>query len=74
MKRFEELNYYELLGIPNNASFSEIRQAYKEAFSIYNEDSLITYSFFTDEERDGILRKIEAAFLTLIEEKKKSWL
>lgn len=72
MKRFEELNHYELLGIPNNASFSEIRQAYKEAFSIYNEDSLITYSFFTDEERDGILRKIEEAFLTLIDEKKRA--
>ncbi len=72
MKRFEELNYYELLGIPNNASFSEIRQAYKEAFSIYHEDSLITYSFFTDVERDGILRKIEKAFLTLIDAKKRA--
>lgn len=72
MKRFEELNYYELLDIPNNASFSEIRQAYREAFSIYNEDSLITYSFFTDDERDGILRKIEEAFLTLIDEKKRA--
>jgi hypothetical protein len=72
VKRFEELNYYELLDIPNNASFSEIRQAYREAFSIYNEDSLITYSFFTDDERDGILRKIEEAFLTLIDEKKRA--
>ena len=72
MKRFEGLNYYEILEIAFNASFFEIRQAYKDALSIYDEDSLITYSFFTDDEREKILKKIEDAFNTLIDKKKRA--
>ena len=54
MKKYEELNHYETLEIPIGASFFEISQAYKDALSIYNEDSLITYSFVDDDERDRI--------------------
>ncbi|MBW1996604.1 MAG: helix-turn-helix domain-containing protein [Deltaproteobacteria bacterium] len=71
MKRFEDLNYYEILEIPFDASDFEIRQAYKDALSLYCEDSLVTYSFFSDEEREAILKKIEEAFLTLIDEKRR---
>jgi curved DNA-binding protein CbpA len=71
MKKFEELNYYELLGISLNASYFEIRQAYKNGLSIYQEDSIITYSFFSDDERVEILKRIEEAFLTLIDEDKR---
>ena len=67
MKKYEELNHYEALEIPIGASPFEISQAYKDALSIYSEDSLITYSFFDDSERDLILKKIEKAFLTLID-------
>jgi DnaJ-class molecular chaperone len=72
MKKYEELNLYETLEIPIGASPFEISQAYKDALSIYNEDSLITYSFFHDDERDLILKKIEKAFLTLIDPKKRA--
>jgi len=72
MKKFEDLSYYEILDIPASASSYEIREAYKEALSIYNEDSLTTYTLFTDSERDRILEKVEEAFLTLIDEKKRS--
>ena len=68
MKNFDELNNYEILDIPINASEFEIRQAYKEALSIYDNDSLATYSLFTDEERSNVLKKIEEAFYTLIDE------
>jgi DnaJ-class molecular chaperone len=71
MKRFEELNHYEILEIPADASSFEIREAYRDALSIYNEDSLATYSLFTDEQRDRILKKIEKAFGTLIDEKSR---
>jgi DnaJ-class molecular chaperone len=71
MKRFEELNHYEILEIPVDASSFEIREAYRDALSIYNEDSLVTYSLFTDEERDRILKKVEKAFGTLIDEKSR---
>ena len=72
MRRYEGLNYYEILEIPINASYFEIRQAYKDALSTYDEDSLITYSLFTDNERDKILKQIESAFFTLIDENKRA--
>lgn len=72
MKKFEELNYYDTLEIPPGASPFEISQAYKDALSIYGEDSLITYSFFDDDERADILKKIEEAFLTLIDKRKRA--
>ena len=68
MKKFEDLNYYDLLEVPTNASYFEIRQAYKEALAIYSEESLATYSLFTDKERTKILENIEMAFCTLIDE------
>lgn len=72
MKKFEDLSFYEILEIPVGASSYEIREAYKEALSIYNEDSLTTYSLFTDDERDKIREKVEEAFLTLIDELKRA--
>ena len=72
MKKFEDLSYYEILEIPVEASSYEIRETYKEALSIYNEDSLTTYSLFADDERDRILEKVEEAFLTLIDEVKRA--
>jgi len=72
MNNFADLDYYKLLEIPYDASSFEIRQAYKDAFSIYNEDSLATYTFFGDDERDQILKQIEEAFNTLIDEKKRT--
>ncbi len=72
MRKFEDLSYYEILEIPIGASSYEIREAYKEALSIYNEDSLTSYSLFTDDERDEIREKVEEAFLTLIDEVKRA--
>lgn len=71
IKKFKDLNYYELLRIPYNASSFEIRQAYKHILAIYEENSLATYSLFVEDERKVILSKIEDAFLTLIDDKKR---
>ena len=69
MKNFNELNYYEMLEVPVSATDFEIRQAYKDTLSIYDEDSSVTYSLFSDEERMQILKSIECAFTTLIDKK-----
>ena len=71
MPKFKELNYYEVLETPINASAFQIRQAYKEALSIYGIDSSISYSFFTEEESKEILDRIEEAFSTLVDQKKR---
>ena len=72
MKNFERLTYYDILKIPPNSSSFEIKRAYRDALSIYNEDSLVTYSLFSSDERDKILKTIEEAFLTLINENKRA--
>jgi curved DNA-binding protein CbpA len=72
MKKFDELNYYEILKIPMNSSYFQIKQAYKDALSLYDQDSVLTYSLFSKEERDEILKKIKVAHSTLIDENKRA--
>jgi DnaJ-class molecular chaperone len=72
MKNLDGLTYYEILKIPENSSSFEIKRAYKEVLSMYNEDSLVTYSLFSNEERDKILKTIKEAFLTLMDENKRT--
>ncbi len=72
MKKFDGLNYYEILKIPTNSLSFEIKRAYRDALSIYDDDSPVTYSLFSNEERDNILKTIKEAFLTLIDEHKRA--
>ena len=72
MKNFEGLNYYEILKIPSNSSSFEIKRAYQDALSIYNEDSLVTYSLFSKEERNNILKTVKEAYSTLMDKNKRS--
>jgi DnaJ-class molecular chaperone len=72
MKNLDGLTYYEILKIPENSSSFEIKRAYKEVLSMYDEDSLVTYSLFSNEERDKILKTIKEAFLTLMDENKRT--
>ncbi len=72
MKKFDRLNYYEILKIPMTSSYFEIKRAYKDALSLYNEDSIVTYSLFSNEERDKIIEDIEKAFSTLTDDQKRA--
>jgi len=65
MKNFNDLNYYEMLRVPADASVFELKQAYTDALAIYEPDSLATYSLFPEEERQAILKTLEKAFRTL---------
>ena len=68
-KSFAEMNYYEMLNVKPDAAFFEIRHAYKAAMQMYQEDSMISHSFFSQEERKQILSFVEKAYLALINEK-----
>jgi DnaJ-class molecular chaperone len=70
-KDFDQLNYYEMLDIKPDAPALEIRSAYNAALQIYQSDSLVSYSFFSPEERKEILALLEKAYFTLINEKEK---
>lgn len=67
-KDFDQLNYYDMLDIKPDASAVEIRAAYNTALQMYQSDSLVSYSFFSKEERNKILGLLEKAYLTLINE------
>jgi len=70
-KNFADLNYYEMLNVKPDATFFEIRHAYNAALQMYQADSMISHSFFSQEERKQILSFVEKAYLTLINEKER---
>ena len=72
MKKFDGLNYYEILKIPITSSYLEIKRAYIDALSLYSENSIVTYSLFSKEERDKIIDDIENAFSTLTNDQKRA--
>jgi len=71
MKRLEELNYYELLNLDENADLSDIQQAYFIAVSTYSRDSLAAHSILSEEEKTNMIKKIEIAYTTLVDKNKR---
>ncbi len=66
MKHYRDQNYYECLEISPDASPLEIRRAYKKIFNLYQDESIASYSFFSEKERKEILSRLEEAYLALI--------
>lgn len=63
--------HYEILEVSANASFLDIRKAYKEILSIYDADSISTYSLFTPTERQRILDRADLALQILGDAEKR---
>lgn len=72
MKTFEDKTYYEILRVPEDADALEIKRAYHEALDLYEENSLATYTLFSDEQREALLQAIETAYYTLSDENRRS--
>ena len=72
MKPFNEQNFYDVLELSPDATPLAIRRAYKQSFALYQDDSIASYSFFSEEERREILSRIEQAYLTLINPQARS--
>ncbi len=60
-----EKNSYELLDVPQGATDKQIEKAYLRASALYGEDSMATYSLYSTEEREFILKQIINAYETL---------
>jgi flagellar biosynthesis protein FlhG len=65
MKSLKSQNFYEVLGVPRHATAEEIRAAYEISRHTFQENSLATYSLFTDSENQEILALIAKAYETL---------
>ena len=71
MKPLRDQNYYEILEVPYGATWGEIQRAYELARLTYARNSVASYSLFKSAELDQILQKIEEAYRTLIDPKKR---
>ncbi len=74
IKKIQDLDCYEILNLPRDASPKEIENSYLLAIATYHQDSLASYGVLPGEERAIILDKVEAAFQTLRDpEKRKAY-
>lgn len=64
-------NYYEILDVTPDAAQGEIAEAYRKALQAYDDESLATYSLYSDGEKKARLEKIAEAYDTLKDEDKK---
>jgi curved DNA-binding protein CbpA len=65
MRSFKTQNYYDILGVTRSATSEEIRSAFEICRHTFQENSLATYSLFSDQENREILSLIAKAFETL---------
>lgn len=65
MKSYRSQNYYEILGVHQNATLEEIRNAYELSRYTFQENSVATYSLFNEDENQEILSMISRAYNTL---------
>ena len=71
IKKIEDLDYYEILNLNIGASPKDIENAYLLAVATYHEESLASYGVLMDRDRTVMLDKVEAAFQTLRDQKKR---
>jgi curved DNA-binding protein CbpA len=71
LKKTEEMNFYEILNVPPSASQQDIEQAYAVGKHAFEEGSLAHYGLVGQEERESTLNRIEEAFKTLSNPRKR---
>ena len=65
MKPLKSQDYYEILGIARQSSQEDIRRAFEICKHTYQDDSLATYSLFSEQETREIFSLITQAYETL---------
>ena len=65
IKSPSEMDHYELLDVPRDASADEVERAYRMALATWEGGSLATYSLYSDREAELLRERIEHAFRVL---------
>jgi len=74
VRKIEEMDFYDLLNLPLDASSKDIENAYLLAIATYHREGLASYGGLGDVDRRLMLDKVEEAFQTLRDpEKKKAY-
>lgn len=60
-----EETYYEILKIEKNATPQQISIAYQSAKNAFSKESIATYSLFSTEDSQAILKRLDEAYQTL---------
>ncbi len=63
--------FYDVLKVDKKASVAQIVSAYHAAKNAFSKDSVATYSLFSAEEAQAELAKLEEAYVTLTNQKKR---
>ena len=71
IKNVLEMDHYELLNVERNASLQEIERAYELCKKTYQADSIAYHSILSESDRKYVLDRIEQAFETLKNTKKR---
>jgi flagellar biosynthesis protein FlhG len=69
--RQNEQTCYEILEVAPGASDDEIRRALKRAKEVYSKDSMVVYTLFTEAELEQLNQRIEEAYETVIDPRKR---
>ena len=65
-QHWDQLNYFDILEVDPGTSDEEIRRAHRRAREVYAPDSMVVRGLFLREDLDGLARRIEEAYDTLI--------
>ncbi len=71
LKMIEDMNFYEVLNLAPSCSQQDIEEAYKIGVFSYKESSLALYGLLSEDERLLHMQRIEEAFKTLGNPKKR---
>lgn len=71
MKSLDERNYYELLEVPEDAPKVAVQEAFFSSRSLFDQESAVSYNFFSDQEREGLLHRLQQAYETLMDDQKR---
>ncbi len=57
---------WEILGLEPGADIGQVRRAYRHRRTLYEPAALATYNLLDDEEREGMVNRIEAAYRKIL--------
>jgi lipopolysaccharide export system ATP-binding protein len=65
LKNVEDLNHYEVLDVPRNVRPEELERAYLRCQAAYGRESIASYGFLSEPEKQKLREQVEEAYRTL---------